>query len=331
MKQTSRFFDIWSETIKGVQGRHGSFVASYFYFLKSLLQFYAVPSFLCLCFIYAPYIRHTNTINANQNTTLTAKKFNPKDLVTGEGWFLDSGKIWSFIKVLQSFLFRSVFRLVSNCIRLARVQHSNCLCGDDPRHILHLRRSNLQSRKTPLFARRSLPDDVAERHFEAPAFGLGLFNRRAAHGESAETVERAFYQRKTRQGFKSDFLGGDHVDQVCFHFAPLLDARFRFLRGDNRHRKASLRRFLLRLQILVQAVPGARENTADHSRAHCDSFLLANTTVRPFRRKRTFQQWKADNLHDRENSCYALRTHELFDLRAAATVRKSHPQKLTFF
>lgn len=91
VKQTSRFFDIWSETIKGVQGRHGSFVASYFYFLKSLLQFYAVPSFLCLFFILTPYIRHTKTINANQNTTLTAKKFNSKDLVTGEGWFLDSG------------------------------------------------------------------------------------------------------------------------------------------------------------------------------------------------------------------------------------------------
>ena len=155
---------------------------------------------------------------------------------------------------------------------------------------MHLRCSNLQSRKTPLFARRSLPDDVAERHFEAPAFRLGLFNRRAAYGESTETLKRAFYQRKTRQGVKSDFLGGDHVDQVCFYFAPLLDARFRFLRRDNRHRQASLRRFFLRLQILVQAVPGARENTAHNSRAHCDSILLANSAVRSFRRKRTFQQ-----------------------------------------
>jgi len=78
-----------------VQGRHGSFVASYFYFLKSLLQFYAVPSFLCLFFIFTPFVCHTNI--ATQNATVNAKKFNAKDLVTGEGWFLDSGTLFNSI------------------------------------------------------------------------------------------------------------------------------------------------------------------------------------------------------------------------------------------
>ncbi|CAG5095881.1 Oidioi.mRNA.OKI2018_I69.XSR.g14382.t1.cds [Oikopleura dioica] len=89
VKQTSRLFDIWSEIIKGVQGRHGSFVASYFYFLKSLLQFYALPSFLCILFIYSPYRRHENLTDELNNAT--SKKFHLKDLVTGEGWFLNSG------------------------------------------------------------------------------------------------------------------------------------------------------------------------------------------------------------------------------------------------
>ena len=226
--------------------------------------------------------------------------------------------------------FRSVLWLISNCFRVARVQHSNCLCVDDTCHFLHLCFSNLQSRKTPLFACRSLSDDVSKRHFEAFAFRLGLFNRRAAHGKSAKTFKRAFYQRKTRQGLTSDFFSSDHVDQICVHLASLFDAGFRFLRRNNRHWQESLRRFFLRLQILVQTVSGARENTVDYSSAHSNSILLAHTIVRSFRRNRTFQQRKADNFHDHEDSCNALCSHDIFDFRAAATVKNNYRKLIKF-
>lgn len=82
--------DIWSDTLKLIQGKHGSCVATYFLLTKSLLIFYLIPAVLSICFLYIPLIHNRQiSLNSSHNSSNNAI-FQPSDIFTGEGWIGES-------------------------------------------------------------------------------------------------------------------------------------------------------------------------------------------------------------------------------------------------
>ena len=81
--------DIWSDTLKLIQGKHGSCVATYFLLTKSLLIFYLIPSILSICFLYIPLTLHRHQAGEN-SSNYNQTDFNPSDIFTGAGWIGNS-------------------------------------------------------------------------------------------------------------------------------------------------------------------------------------------------------------------------------------------------
>ncbi|KAG8181681.1 hypothetical protein JTE90_019220 [Oedothorax gibbosus] len=109
-KNISYFLEPWHSSIKTIQGKFGSEVASYFIFLRWLLYINLWNCFTTFCFVVIPQLLSQYFPNPNSHKNATMTGFSGFDLLTGSGWFSDSLLYFGHysnevIEVIPSFLY----------------------------------------------------------------------------------------------------------------------------------------------------------------------------------------------------------------------------------